>query len=155
MKYSFTFIMTLFFAVGAAFGQNRQTQTHDVITINLDQKFESKPILLSQLVDSVEIVPLESNVDSYIPRLKDIFISTNFIALTSGSDYPNFASVKLFSRKGDFIRSIGKRGGGPGEYVNPAQMMKTFPVNGCQGDFVRKHLRTLCSGNLVMILSTI
>ena len=114
---STTLILTFFLTFGSAFGQI--TQNQDIITINLDQKFESRQILLSQLVDSVEIVPLESNVDSYIPKLTDVFISSNFIALSSGRDYPNYTSVKLFSRKGVFIRSIGKRGDGPGEYILP------------------------------------
>ena len=105
--------------LGPSFGQTKKDHNQGLITINLDMKIESKPILLSQLVDSVEIVPLEFNVNSYVPSIHAVFVSSNYIAISCGADYPNFTSVKLFSRRGDFIRSIGKRGNGPGEFILP------------------------------------
>lgn len=70
-------------------------------------------IKLSDLMESVEIVQMDSSTDeAYTPIFK-LAISDHFFATTCPPEYP----VKLFNRKdGKFIRNIGSRGQGPGEY---------------------------------------
>lgn len=86
--------------------------------ISIDEGLKNhRQLLLSEIVDTVEIVILEASLESYFPRLADIYISKNYIVISC--DFQNFKKVCLFARDGSFIRIIGSKGKGPSEYVSP------------------------------------
>lgn len=73
---------------------------------------EAKALATSSLFDKVEYIPLETTDESIISSVADIRVMKDYI-LMSSSNQP----IKLFDRKtGQFIREIGKYGGGPEEY---------------------------------------
>ena len=81
----------------------------DVSTLD-NKEYEIK---LSDLMESVEIVQLDSSTDEAYTGIFKLGISDNYLVTSC----PGGTPVKLFSRKdGRFIRNIGARGQGPGEY---------------------------------------
>lgn len=80
-----------------------------------------QPIYLSELVDSVEFVKLETN-EACLLKSGSITLSQHYIGIRS-LDMPP-ASFKLFTRQGAFMGDIGAVGKGPNEYsqLSDAQM---------------------------------
>lgn len=67
---------------------------------------------LTDLMESVEIIPMDSGTEEAFTKFSKIVVSKNFFAIHH-VHYP----VKLYSRKsGKFLGNIGKVGQGPGEY---------------------------------------
>lgn len=81
----------------------------DVSTLE-DKEYEIK---LSDLMESVEIVQLDNSTEDAYTGIFKLGISDNYLVTSTPQNIP----VKLFSRKdGRFIRNIGTKGQGPGEY---------------------------------------
>jgi hypothetical protein len=83
--------------------------------IRVDPGTSRGTLTLSDLVESVEYVPLETNDDCLmgeIKRSEHVLVSNNYIlvgCVTSQSYY-------LFNRSGKFIAKIGNQGQGPSDY---------------------------------------
>ena len=70
-------------------------------------------IKLSELMESIEIVKLDNSTKDAYTGIFKLEISDNYLVTSC----PGGTPVKLFNRKnGHFIKNIGKRGQGPGEY---------------------------------------
>lgn len=79
--------------------------------INLVDAFQEKNnIRLTQLIDSLEYIPLETNESNLLDRISQLFITEEYIIINGR------LRCYLFNRKGKFIRHIGKVGKGPGEH---------------------------------------
>lgn len=85
---------------------------NEVISCNVDEISDSVDFLLSNMIDECELVKLETSDSSLFGRIHHIAVSENYIVIHSYDQVP----VKLFDRKGKFIRNIGAIGHGPGEY---------------------------------------
>ncbi|MBT3244175.1 MAG: 6-bladed beta-propeller [Bacteroidetes bacterium] len=89
-----------------------------IIEIDVLQAFETQRNLnASELIDEVEIIPLESKVDSYFRYSNCYSIGNKYILVVDSEG----AELVLFDRKGKFIRAIGKKGKGPGEFGIPKE----------------------------------
>lgn len=66
-------------------------------------------------------IKLESTKDSYISRLNAMAINSNgdLIINNNGS---SGAGVLIFNKNGKFVKEIGRKGSGPGEYANPLSL---------------------------------
>ena len=82
-----------------------------LIVCDWSQLTDTIALPLSQLVEDLEIIPLENKDEAYV-RNTSIRISDNYILLHSSRNMP----FKLFTRQGKFIRNIGNSGNGPGGY---------------------------------------
>lgn len=77
----------------------------------------SGDIKLSEITDTVEIIPLEQTDESDIARIeriipyKDKYFLLNTVGFVNGR-------VLVFDREGNFINKIDKRGSGPDEYID-------------------------------------
>lgn len=74
---------------------------------------EEVTLPLSQLVDSLEFIRLES-IDTAMVGGENVFnisISNNYIGINATYSY------KLFTRTGKYVTDIGRRGQGPGEFT--------------------------------------
>ena len=81
----------------------------DVSTLD-NKEYEIK---LSDLMESVEIVQLDNSTEEAYTGIFKLGISDNYLVTSTPQNIP----VKLFNRKdGRFIRNIGAKGQGPGEY---------------------------------------
>jgi hypothetical protein len=95
----------------------QQTGRNDnLITINLDTIQESTILYSSSLFKSVTPIILETTDESLIGNIDKIEIYKDLIFVLD-----NIISKKVlvFDTTGKFIRKIGNRGQGPGEYTNP------------------------------------
>jgi len=81
-----------------------------VVVCDLSLVKESMIIPLSKLVDSLEIIRLES-IDTAMVNPVNIDITDGYIGVNVYSAY------KLFTRKGKYLTDIGRKGQGPGEYM--------------------------------------
>lgn len=86
-----------------------------VVTVDVDAINAERTYSLSDILDSYEMVQLESAPDAFF-RGGGVVISDNYIAII-----PDGGPAKLFSRKGKYIGNIGALGNGPGEYRIKAQ----------------------------------
>lgn len=68
-------------------------------------------VQLSEISESLEMIRFETNDSCHLSRINSITIASLFFFVSDGSN------IFQFNRKGNFIRSIGKYGRGPGEYL--------------------------------------
>ncbi len=85
---------------------------NEIINCNISEVTDTIDLLLSNVIDNCELIPLETNNESLFQSVYHISISDNYIAIHSYGQMP----IKLFGRQGNFIRNIGKIGRGPGEF---------------------------------------
>lgn len=81
-------------------------------------KSEKTELRLSDEVDKIDIVPLETTGQSLLSTIVDVFITDEDIFI---QDFKN--GVFRFSRDGTFLNKIGKHGQGPGEYLYVDQLI--------------------------------
>jgi len=86
-----------------------------VIVCNPDLIKQKKNIPIDLLVEDFKIIKLDnSKEEAFIStRFPKLHLSTNYIGVTSYGSFP----MKLFRRDGTFVRQIGSKGQGPGEYA--------------------------------------
>lgn len=85
---------------------------NEVIVCNINEVKDTIDLPLSDLINECEMIPLETNEQSLFESVYHIGISDNYIAIHSYGQHP----IKLFDRKGNFVRNIGSIGRGPGEF---------------------------------------
>ncbi|MFI3263428.1 MAG: 6-bladed beta-propeller [Rikenellaceae bacterium] len=84
-----------------------------VVTLNTKDLKDTIDMKLSDFVEDLEIIQLDSDPDAYVSSYPSPYISENYLIFT-----PQQGQAKLFSRKtGKFLANIGSRGKGPGEYT--------------------------------------
>lgn len=69
---------------------------------------------LSMFADSVSLLALETTEEALIGRISDVRCTTKGIIIAD----KKFSAVYLYDYNGHFLRKIGNRGQGPGEYFN-------------------------------------
>ena len=85
--------------------------------INLSKNVkEVQQLNLSDAVERVEIVKLETTDESILSNIHYVKVTSNDIWVKHYKDYRIFR----FSRNGKFLNTVGKIGQGPGEYVQSA-----------------------------------
>ena len=71
-----------------------------------------REILLSEIADSIRYIPLETNNKCLIRGLK----GTNIIQTKEYFFLPWLDKLFQYTKDGKFIRTLGRKGGGPGEF---------------------------------------
>jgi len=82
-----------------------------------------KPAGLSEVGSSITYIPLETTDQSLLKELKKVIIFDTYITVR------DVYRVLMFDNSGIFIRQIGNRGQGPGEY-SMSIMDHCFSTNG-------------------------
>jgi hypothetical protein len=86
-----------------------------IVQINVNEALRNKGQLkLSDLVSEVQIVRFDTVKEAYFNNLQTAVVGEKFILISAGDP----KQLMLFNREGKFIRQIGRRGDGPGEYLN-------------------------------------
>ena len=80
-------------------------------TIKITDSNLTKEFRMHDIIQSIELIPLETSDSCLISRVKDPLFTTDRIYITSGS------GILVFDRKGRFIRRFNRRGRGPQEYT--------------------------------------
>lgn len=110
-------IVFLFFFLSSC-SDNKTSTTEEIIEIDVLQAFDTqKNINASDFIDEVDIIPLESSKESYFPGSSCYFVGQKYILAL----YNAGAQIFLFNRDGSFVRKIGNKGKGPGEFGDPRE----------------------------------
>ena len=80
-------------------------------TIKITDSDLTKESRMHDIIQSIELIPLETSDSCLISRVKDPLFTTDRIYITSGS------GILVFDRKGRFIKRFNRRGRGPQEYT--------------------------------------
>lgn len=95
-------------------GTNKHSKSENILSFDVGTVGSKvHTVKLSELMETVEIIQMDNSTDEALTPIFKLAVSDHYFATTCPPDYP----VKLFSRKdGKFIRNIGAKGQGPGEY---------------------------------------
>ncbi|MDD4646233.1 MAG: 6-bladed beta-propeller, partial [Bacteroidales bacterium] len=95
---------------------SNKNQPNGLIRIDvLDAFRQQKSMKLSDVVKDVELVPFEISKEAYFSGFNSYAVGKKFILIADGGRN----RVVLFNRSGKFIREIGRKGKGPGEFNDP------------------------------------
>lgn len=72
-----------------------------------------RKVLMSEIADSIRLIPLETNDKSLIKRL----MAANILQTKEYLFLPWLEKLFQFTKDGKFIRTIGRKGNGPGEFT--------------------------------------
>jgi len=89
--------------------------------VKVDVKPSSQPkgsLMLSDLAEQVEYIPLETNDKCVVGKITYFDLSENYIVVCVFQTKEIF----LFTRTGKFLTKIGKQGQGPGEFLYPSSI---------------------------------
>jgi hypothetical protein len=94
------------------------TQTTDIHRLDL-VSMNNSPVemSLSKLAREIEYIPLETRPDVLLGSIR-FCVGKDWIYVLNMNDQ----KVMLFDRKGKFVRTIGSRGEGPGEYIGAKEI---------------------------------
>lgn len=108
------FLLTAFTLCGCNTSTSN-TSTDGIVDITIDVDNVKEQIDLSSLIeDEMEAIKLETNDSCLISKIQQIAYVDNRIYISDGISQTIYA----FDKAGKFIRQIGKKGSGPGEYVH-------------------------------------
>jgi len=111
MKRFLIIILPIFLFLGC--NKPEQKVKPHVPVIDFELSRTTKDYQLSDIAKRIEYIELEANKESFIGEINRInFINDKIIILDR-----TLQKILLFSFDGKFIRTIGKRGKGPGEYT--------------------------------------
>lgn len=89
----------------------------DLLPIDVSKAFENKQeLLLSQFVSEVKYIKLETRPECLFASVGNLHLGQKYLLASNGFQ----GNVYLFTPQGKFIKTIGSRGKGPGEYVSIA-----------------------------------
>ena len=115
-----TVFLVLFLILFSFPACQRSTNNDRLLIVDIDPTSQPKgSLMLSDLVERVEYIPLETNENCIVGDIFSLFdVSKNYIAV----DVTQTREVFLFDRTGRFVSKIGSRGQGPGEYRSPREV---------------------------------
>lgn len=94
-------------------GCQQTTNSNQIIpTIDLTKNRPSEKVVLSEIAKEVQYIELESNSESFLGEVSDIILTMNYILILDRK----LQTVLLFDSIGKYLRKIGKKGQGPGEF---------------------------------------
>lgn len=116
MKHMFLLLIGVFVLLGCSSNKKQEPISKSGIpVINLSEDVSTVPsLLLSEVAEKLEIVPLEMTDESVLSDITEIQVTDHNIWIDHGREF----YIYRFSRTGKFLNKIGSIGQGPGEYTN-------------------------------------
>ena len=108
--YSYSHLLILFFFLFSCATKNKR---EDLVEINIEPNKAGKYEIIDFIQD-VQFIPLQTNDLSLIKAIREIKADNNHWYISDLSHFP----IKLFDKKGLFVSEVGKKGNGPGEFVD-------------------------------------
>jgi hypothetical protein len=90
----------------------KRINSHDVVICPVNKVTDTIQLSLSSLIESCEIVKLQTIPEAFFDRAWHTEIADKYICIKSYGQLP----AKLYDKSGKFLRNIGAIGRGPGEY---------------------------------------
>lgn len=112
----FLLLIGVFVLLGCSSNKKQEPISKSGIpVINLSEDVSTVPsLLLSEVAEKLEIVPLEMTDESVLSDITEIQVTDHNIWIDHGREF----YIYRFSRTGKFLNKIGSIGQGPGEYTN-------------------------------------
>lgn len=95
--------------------RQQESKSSDIVYLSINPKILPPPAQLTDVVESVRLIPLETNPQCYINAIVRTYVGKEYILVLSPG---SMQYLFLFSKSGKFIRKIGRPGKGPTEYNN-------------------------------------
>jgi hypothetical protein len=115
--YILSFIAICILFTGCKKQTNRNDEQSEFYTIDYEQSFDTeKQMAISEIADNVEYIELKTPEDVIITKIRDVEQIDDCLIIHARLD------VYLFHKNGKFIRQVGSRGQGPGEYIVPVNV---------------------------------
>jgi hypothetical protein len=108
------FVLIVFYSI-ACNRNNNEEKIKKIDFYSFSVQKMKKGIGFEKLGKFVKIIKLETKDESIIGEMSSVYIKNNGELLIN--DYHSSEKIMLFNAEGKFIRSYGKKGEGPGEYV--------------------------------------
>ena len=132
--------------------------SQNLVSVNIDPTNTPKgKLMLSDLIESIEYIPLETKDNCLIGEVSFFDVSKNFILVYCRKTQ----TVYLYKRDGSFVRQIGNFGQGPGEYLgvydifideNKNELILSTTGKHLFFNLSGKHLRTIDISKMHMYL---
>ncbi|EIM75797.1 hypothetical protein A3SI_12109 [Nitritalea halalkaliphila LW7] len=129
-------VLSISFVVLVLTSCNR-SDTSNMLYIEVPQNIDNE-LKLDMLSKSIKIVKLETNSEVLISRISEVYFFGGLLYVVDGT-----GRVLIFDDDGKYIKSLGKKGDGPGEY----RFLTGFAWDSRTGNFF------LGSGGKVMVFS--
>ena len=115
MKHMSLLLIGVFVLLGCSSNKKQEPMSKSgVPVINLSEDVSTVPsLLLSEVAEKLEIVPLEMTDQSMLGEIRRIQVTDHNIWIDHGREF----YIYRFSRSGKFLNKIGSIGQGPGEYT--------------------------------------
>lgn len=95
----------------------KQEKRADTSCLVIDSEFTGEDcIKLSDFVESIELIPLETNQEYLVETVGKIIKHKDYYYIGSTSNVIN--KILVFDKNGDFIYKLDKKGIGPNEYID-------------------------------------
>lgn len=115
MRILLLMLFSAFVFVGCNSSPSRTALIDDsnVIAVKIE-KIEEKPVVISNFIDSVEFVILETVPESLIADIGQVMLVDSLIVVTD----KKIACLFFFDHNGKYLYKINRKGRGPGEYLD-------------------------------------
>ena len=124
-KSSLIFFTVVFFSCKTTVNEVNNNYKIKPVEVKLENDTSYQADFKSHL-SNIEVISLESSEQCFISRIEKVYYTNGFIYVLDEATNNLF----LFSSTGKFIRKIGERGTGPGEYIDIAD----FEINPSNGN---------------------
>lgn len=112
-RYTFIFITSII--VFVACSNNTKMENEPEIVLNMDFPEKDNPIKLSELVDSISFIKLQTNDSCRIGAVDKLIVTDkNYIVV----DKSLASTIFIFDKNGQFMNRIGNMGHSQKEYIN-------------------------------------
>lgn len=115
MKYFVLFFFGLFFIFSCQEKKNSDISEDNIERVSFYENYSEK-LPLSFFVDTIELIPLETNHENMIGEITRLIFYDDKYYVRSTNGMQN-GKLFVFDKTGNYLRKIGKKGGGPGEYL--------------------------------------
>lgn len=104
--------------------RDKPIQEGNLETIRFDENYV-KELPFSSFVDTIELIPLETTEKNLIGEVNRIVFDDNKYYVRSTNSMQN-GKLFVFDKDGKFLQQIGRKGGGPDEYIEMDDSL--FPI---------------------------
>lgn len=109
------FFALIFISLMISSCKGTQDTNEELATIDVKKAYNEplRDLMLSEIVEDIEYVKLETRPECFIGRPTGYAISEHYVVV-----YDNTTKrVLLFTKEGKYLRDIGSQGKGPKEYI--------------------------------------
>lgn len=105
----------IFFFLLLCISCNRKVNNNDCFTLNIQPEKYQKEVLLEDIAENIEIIPLQRREDVLFGEVSYVKYYDPYYVL---HDMHQTISLTVFDSQGNFVSSLQKKGQGPDEYLD-------------------------------------